>query len=543
MAVRNGAVVPECDVVIVGAGFGGCYLLRNLRKHGFSVRVFEEGEDLGGVWWRNRYPGARVDTNVPFYEYSDPELWKDWVWEEAYPSQKELQKYFKFVDKRWDLSKDITFGAKVVDASFNGDRNEWTVSTNKGHTTTARIFLLATGFAAKIHVPPVMGLEKFQGLTCHTADWPHATVDLHDRRVGVVGTGASGVQVIQELAGEVKTLIVFQRTPNYALPMRQKALTPEQLIADRQGYPELFRKMKLSHAGFDYSPVARRGMQDTPEEQHVLFEALWRKGGFASSQGNYSDFMTSIEVNHNFYRFWRDKVRERLIKEDPELIENLAPWDPPYPFGTKRPSLEQAYYEVYNRDNVHLINIKKDPIQEVTENGVRLASGEHIDLDALLLATGFDAVTGGFSRINIRGLEGRTLQDKWVDGSRTSLGMATSGFPNMFFLYGPQSPTAFAVGPVLCEIQADWIINTLLTMLKNKKTYIEAKSDAEARWCQLVNDEANKTLLPLNETSWYMAGNIPGKPKESLNFVAGLPAYQKALSDCTRAGWDIFRLG
>lgn len=528
------------DVIIVGAGFGGCYLLRNLRKQGFRAHIFEEGHGLGGVWWHNRYPGARVDTDVPFYEFSDPEIWSEWHWSERYPGQPELIRYFEFVDSKWDLSKDISFGSRVDEANFDPISNQWTIKTEGGEIATARFFLPSMGFAAKMYIPPLKGLDNFQGFKCHTARWPENHMDLAGKRIGIVGTGATGVQLVQELGPAAGKLVVFQRSPNCALPMRQKILSEERL--DKSGYPELFSQMKKTSGGFTYPVVSRTAMEDTPEQQRVLFEKLWQWGGFAPTHGNYADFMTSLETNHLFYDFWRDKVRQRLLTEDPELIENLAPEKPPYPFSTKRSSLEQTFYEVFNQDNVSLVSLIKNPIDEVIPEGVRMSDGTVHELDALLLATGFDAVTGSFSRVNIQGLKGRKLNDAWSGGARTFLGMTTSGFPNMIYQYGPQSPTAAAIGPVISEIQGNWIISTLMWLRDNGYTRIDARPEAEKQWGHRTTEICNKTLLPLNTTSWYMGGNVPGKPRQALNWVAGLPEYQAAISECFGNNFSSFNL-
>lgn len=528
------------DAIVIGAGFGGCYLLRNLRKHGFKVKVFEEGLGLGGVWYHNTYPGARVDTDVPFYEYSDPELWSEWQWTEQYPSQPELRTYFEFVDSKWCLSRDITFGARVTVASFDTLRNEWTVATDKGHTATARFLIPSMGFASKLYIPQLPGLETFKGFACHTAKWPGTAPDFTGKRVGVMGTGATGVQVVQELGPVAGQMVVFQRSPNCALPMRQKVSAVER--RDTAGFPELFKQMKKTSSGFTFPVNSRKAMEDTPDQQRAMFERLWETGGFILTYGNYSDFMTNLEANHLFYRFWRDKVRERLTTTDPEMIESLAPWDPPYPFSTKRPSLEQRYYEVFNQDNVRLVALKKNPIVEIVPTGARMADGTVIELDALIFATGFDAVTGSFSRVNFRGLKNKTLDGEWSGGTRTFLGMSTSGFPNMLYLYGPQSPAAWSIGPVISEIQSEWVISTMIHMREQGYVRIEPKLDAERAWAKSTNDACNKTLLPYNKTTWYMGGNIPGKPREALNYVGGLPSYQAALDECFSNGWSDFVL-
>lgn len=528
------------DVIIIGAGFGGCYLLHNLRKQGFRARIFEEGNGLGGVWWHNRYPGARVDTDVPFYEFSDPEIWSKWNWSERYPGQRELVRYFEFVDSKWDLSKDISFGSRVDEASFDSAFDQWTIRTHGGEIATARFFLPSMGFAAKMYIPPLKGLDDFQGFKCHTARWPEKSMDLAGKRIGIIGTGATGVQLVQELGPAAGKLIVFQRSPNCALPMRQRMLSEEGI--DKSGYPNLFSQMRKTSGGFTYPVVSRTAMEDTPEQQRMLFEKLWEQGGFAPTHGNYADFMTNLETNHLFYNFWRDKVRQRLLTDDPELIENLAPEKPPYPFSTKRSSLEQTFYEVLNQDNVSLVSLVKNPIDEVIPEGVRMSDGAVHELDALLLATGFDAVTGSFSRINIQGLKGRRLKDAWAGGARTFLGMTTSGFPNMIYQYGPQSPSATAIGPVISEIQGNWIIATLTWLRDNGYKRIDARPEAEAEWGCRTTEVCNKTLLPLNTTSWYMGGNVPGKPRQALNWMAGLPEYQAAINECFANSFSGFKL-
>lgn len=533
------SAIDDCplDAIIIGAGFGGCYLLRNLRKQGFRVRLFDEGVRLGGVWAHNTYPGARVDTDVPFYEFSDPELWQEWSWSERFPGQPEIVRYFDFVDKKWQLSKDIVFGTKVTEASFDSVTRTWTVKTDKGATVSARYFLPAMGFSSKPYTPDIKDLHTFEGFTCHSARWPQTPVDLTGKRVGVIGSGATGVQLVQELGPFAGSLHAFQRSPNCALPMRQQIMSDSE---DKTTYAEKFRNMRLTKSGFDYTALAKTSKEVTPKERDALWEKLWARGGFAPSLGNYPDVGSDIESNTIFYRFWRDKTRARILKNDPELIENLAPENPPFPFGTKRPSLERTYYEVFNQDNVTLHSLKKNPIDRVTKNGVIMADGKEIELDAILLATGFDAITGGFSRIDIRGLKNKSLKAEWATKTRTHLGLATSGFPNMFFMYGPQSPTAFAIGPVLTEIQGEWIVNMMVLMRENGYSSIEPTIKAEQGWSHTIGKAIDATLMHLNETTWYMGANIPGKKREALNYVAGTDTYGNQLNECMRNGLQGF---
>jgi len=543
--VHQNAEPKEFEVVVVGTGFGGIYVLKHLRDLGWKVKGIESGEGLGGVWWWNSYPGARVDTSAPFYEYSDPELWRDWNWKEAFPSQDELLAYFQHVDKKWQISKDVQFNTTVKAAQWDENANKWAVSTDKGDLYRCQHLILAIGFAARTLVPFIKGLETFERPAFHTAEWPKKKeIDFHGKRVGVIGTGASGVQVIQELAPIVKHLTVFQRTPNMALPMRQVQLDlDKQEARKKQTYKDLFTVRRKTHAGWDYNPQAEKTFDVTAEDRRALWEELWEKGGFYPWLGNYSDILVSQGANDLMYDFWREKVLERISR--PEVAEDLAPRRPPHAFGAKRPSLEQRYWEVYSQSNVELVNLKKTPIKEVTRTSVITAEATEADkehpLDILVLATGFDAGVGGITRIDIRGVKNQSLKDKWSTGTRTQLGMAVAGFPNLFFMYGPQSPCAFAVGPANSEIQGDWIIDCLESIKKQHQKRIEALPEAEEQWAQHSNGLANATLLAKAD-SWYMGANVPGKVRESVNYIGGLPAYSSALDDSAGNGYKGFKV-
>lgn len=527
------------DVVVVGAGFGGIYTLYHLRKLGYKVKVLESGKDLGGVWWSNSYPGARVDTYWPLYEFSAKELWEDWCWSERFPGRDELCRYFAHVEKKWDVKKDIAFDQTVTKAHYDQAQNQWTVHTDKGYVATGSFLILATGFAAKHYVPPLTGLETFQGTCHHTALWPQEGVDLKDKRVGVIGTGASGVQVIQEIGPIVKHLTVFQRTANNALPMRQERYDQRGIQSQEQlksSYEQLFKLSMSTFAGWDYDEFDKDSTDVSHEEQIAHMESLWAKGGFHMWLGNFKDLLHNADFNKIVHGFWRDKVRERLANAAPDTIEALAPWESENPFGTKRPSLEQHYYEVYNQSNVKLYNVRKVPIKEVTPRGIKMASGDEIELDVLVLATGFDAVTGSLLKIDLQGINGVRLSDKWAKGAYTHFGMATAGFPNMFFMYGPQAPTAFAIGPRIGEAQGDWIISCIEDMKRRHKSRIEALVGAEQEWRKETNALADRSLLS-NSTSWYMGANIPGKPREAMNYMGGMPKYIKLITACARNGY------
>jgi cyclohexanone monooxygenase len=541
----------ELEILVVGMGFGGIYLLQNLRKLGYKVKAIEAAGGLGGIWWWNSYPGARVDTSLPFYELSDEALWKDWTWTERFPAQAELQEYFKHVDKVYNLSKDVQFNTTVTGAHFDQEHSQWTVNTDKGKTVKCRYLILATGFAAKEYVPTIKGLETFNGPAFHTAKTPKGddALDFQGKRVAVIGTGASGVQVIQELGPIAKNLTVFQRTPNLALPMRQRKLDKEDKSGEqrrrKRDYKYLMELRKRTVAGWDYSYNPKLGADATPEERNALWEELWEKGGFNPWLGNFCDLMTNREVSDLMYTFWRDKVRARITKT--ELYDALCPDVAPEgsPFGTKRPSLEQIFYEVVQQPNVEVVNLKKRPILEVTPTGIIVAddnnSTTEIPLDIIILATGFDAGSGSLTKIDIHGITGQTLKEKWAKGTRTQLGISTAGFPNLFFLYGPQSPGAFAIGPAAAEIQGDWIINCMEDLKKNGHTRIEALAPAEEKWAQITNEQMNMTLIS-ESSSWYVGANIPGKLRESTNYIGGLPSYTKAIYDCTDNGYEGFVL-
>lgn len=526
------------DILVVGAGFTGLYQLHRLRQLGFSVRLLEAGADLGGIWYWNCYPGARVDTHVPMYEFSSEDLWRDWTWTERFPAWDELRRYFRYVDQKLDLSRDIRFNTRVEAAEFNEGRQQWTVRTQDGGAVRAQFLVLCTGFAAKPYVPELKGLEQFKGAKHHTAWWPQNGLDLTAKRVGVIGTGASGVQVVQEAAAVAAELTVFQRTPILALAMQQCALDEATQVEMKRDYPARFARRRESFGGFDFHASGKSALEVSPEERQAIYEASWAAGGFSFWASTFYDVMMNLEANRTAYDFWRAKVQARI--RDPKLAEQLAPREPPHPFGVKRPTLEQTYYDVFNQDNVRLVDLKATPILEITPGGVRTADGEY-DLDILVLATGFDAVTGGLTQIDIRGVDGVTLKDKWAQGARTHLGMASAGFPNLLFLYGPQSPSGFCNGPTCAELQGDWVLEFLKHMRDAGVSRFEATPAAEQTWKDHVEAVGAMTLFPLAD-SWYMGANIPGKPRELLNYPGGVPMYLQMCQASAANGYEGFLL-
>lgn len=515
----------QYDAIIVGGGFGGIYQLYKLRSLGFHVKGFEKGSQLGGVWHWNTYPGVRVDSDAPIYQLWLEECYKDWNFTERFPSGAELKDYFKHIDKKLEISKDYSFNTFVTDASFDIDTGSWTVTATGegGGTYKTTNLIICSGFASKVYIPDIPGMDKFKGRMHHTAQWPKEGLDLKGKRVAVIGTGSSGVQVIQEIGPIVGQLTVFQRTPNIAIPICQCKLDKKQEELKKPYLPQMWEDtLRFSNAGFQYRFDRRSALQVTPEERELFFENLFSRGGFNFWVGTFYDVWTDPRADALQYDFWRRQVIKRI--KDPVVAEKLAPKKQMSTFCSKRPSLEQSYYEVYNQDNVQLINVNEDPILEFTEKGIRTMEHD-LEFDVIVLATGFDAVTGGLTQINIQGINGISLNNKWKSGVNTYLGVCTSWFPNMFFMYGPQGPTAFSNGPTCAQIQGDWITDALIYCKRNNLKYMYAAPEAEAAWRYHVNQLQDLTLLKGSKYSWYVGSNIPGKTVEALMYLGGIPKY------------------
>ena len=528
----------ELDALIVGAGFSGLYQLHRLRNGGHRVRLVEASGGLGGVWQNNRYPGARVDSHVPNYEYSFEEIWRDWTWTERFPGRDELVAYFEHVDSVWNLRPDIDFDTRVAAAHYDEASHRWMIESDAGRRYDCRWLVMCTGFGSAPYVPDLPGLDDFEGICTHTARWPADGIDLRGERVGIIGTGASGVQVVQEAAGEAAHLTIFQRTPVTALPMQQQRFTVEEQEAAKADYPEVFRRRNTppgSFADIERRPESALAVSD--EERDRVFQEKWDLGGFHFWVGTFSDILSDEAANRTAYEFWRDRTRARI--DDPETAAILAPWDPPYPFGTKRPSLEQNYFDVFNQPNVDLVDLRAHPVERITPSGVLTSAGE-IELDVLVLATGFDANTGGLTSIDLRGRSGRTLADAWADGVDTHMGMAVHGFPNLVMLYGPQSTASFCNGPVCAELQGDWVGDLLDHLRANDLTEFESTEEVGLAWSSMLADVAEGTLFGRTD-SWYMGANIPGKRRQLLNLPMS-DAYLERLSACAAAGYDGFTL-
>ncbi|MFR9805568.1 flavin-containing monooxygenase [Pseudonocardia sp. RS010] len=526
------------DVLVIGGGFSGLYQLDRLRDLGFDVKVWDSAGGLGGIWWWNCYPGARTDTVGHIYQFSHKDLWKDYDFRERYPDFAGVRDYFEYVDSKLELTKDVEFNAFAAQAQWDEDAREWTVYSSDGKQQKARTVLVATGFGAKPLYPNIPGMETFAGECHHTARWPQDGLDMTGKKVVVIGTGASGVQVVQEAAHDAAEVTVFQRTPNLALPMRQRRLDRADNDAVRGDLPERFDTRYRAFAGFDFDFMPENAADATEEERRTTYERCWAEGGFPLWLGMYQDLLADEAANRTFYDFWREKVHERV--KDVATAELLAPAEPPHPFGVKRPALEQDYFDVFNQDNVRLIDQNDEPVLEIVENGVVTKNGL-IEADVIVLATGFDNNRGGILAIDIQGVDGERLQDKWADRVDTFMGLSTSGFPNMLFLYGPQSPSGFCNGPTSAEYQGDIVVEFLEHVRRNGHSRFESTTTAEKEWTAHV-DELFEGSMFTKARSWYWGANVPGKPAQMLNYSGGVPTYFGKWDEVKTAGYREYDL-
>jgi cation diffusion facilitator CzcD-associated flavoprotein CzcO len=526
----------DFDAVIVGAGFAGLYALHKLRDEmGLSARVFEAGDGVGGTWYWNRYPGARSDSSSWIYCYSfDEELRQEWRWSERYPQQEEMLGYLEHVSDRFDLNPDIQLGTRVTEATFDEETNRWEVRTDAGDVVSARFIVAALGALSAANVPDIPGMETFDGERYHTAEWPKEGVDFTGKRVGVIGTGATGIQVATELAEQVEHLTVFQRTPNYALPLGNHPLDAEFRQQYKENYEEIWEWVRHNFSGHDYDPIEKNTNEATPEERDRAYQERWDRGGFGLWLGNYDDILEDREANNAVSEWVRQKIRERI--DDPETAEKLTPTD--HAFGTKRVPLENGYYEIFNQDNVDLVDVKETPIEGITPTGVRTEGGEY-EFDALVFATGFDAMTGPYNKIDIRGRDGELLRDKWAEGPRTYLGLMSAGYPNLFAITGPQSPSVLTNMPVAIEQHVDYISGVIGHMQDNGLEAVEPTREAEDEWVDHSQEVAHATLLPESAT-WYMGANIPGKPQVFLPYLGGLGPYREKCDEIATNGYEGF---
>jgi cation diffusion facilitator CzcD-associated flavoprotein CzcO len=529
---------PDLDALIVGAGFSGLYMLYRMREVlGLNARVFEAGDGVGGTWYWNRYPGARCDSESFYYSFTfSPELDQEWEWTSKYPEQPEILRYLNYVADRFELKRDIQLSTRVIEASFDEDNDCWRVATDDGKSITARYLISAVGCLSSANVPEIKGIDDFKGEWYHTGSWPHEGVDFSGKRVGLIGTGSTGIQVAPRIAAEADHLTVFQRTPNFSIPARNAPLSAEDWADIRKNYPEIRRVLKSSMAGFPYSLTERSAKDVDDEERTAIYEELWTHGGFKFLWGSFFDIMLDLDANATAADFIRGKIR-RTVK-DPAVADMLVPTD--HPYGSKRPPIDTDYYETYNRDNVKLVDIRKAPIAEITEHGLRTEDAEY-ELDIIVFATGFDAMTGSLLRMNIRGKGGRTLEDKWSAGPRTYLGLQVEGFPNLFTITGPGSPSVLVNMPIAIEQHVEWISDCIAYMREKGHRRIEANLDAEDAWVDHVNEVASMTLFP-RANSWYMGSNIPGKTRVFMPYPGGLVLYGERCQEAVAKDYEGFTL-
>jgi cyclohexanone monooxygenase len=534
---KNSTSAASYDVVVVGAGFAGLYMLHRLRKQGFSVRVYEQGGDVGGTWYWNRYPGARCDVESMQYSYSfSDELQQEWDWSERYAPQAEILAYANHVADRFELRRDIQLNTRVESAVFDEAARRWSVTTSGGATVSAQYVVLATGCLSNARMPEIDGLGDFNGQVYHTGHWPHEPVDFSGLRVGVIGTGSSAIQSVPIIAEQASRLTVFQRTANFSVPARNAALTAEERQWFRDNYPEIRRKAREEMRNGIFTEVPDKGALDDPDEaRRQKYESRWTRGGL-TFMSSYNNLGLDKAANDTAANFVRGKIAE--IVEDPEIARLLQPDS--HPIGSKRICVDTDYYATFNRPNVELVDIRANPIERILPDGVR-CGGNDYNLDALVFATGFDAMTGSVAKIAIRGRGGRTLNDKWAAGPRTYLGLMSEGFPNLFIVTGPGSPSVLSNMIVSIEQHVDWISDCLGHLRERGLDCIEATRAAEDNWVVHVNEVAQGTLYP-QANSWYMGANVPGKPRIFMPYIGGVGVYRQICNDVVAKGYEGFAM-
>jgi len=538
--VTGPEVDVEFDVVVVGAGFAGMYLLHRLRERGYSVRVYEAGSTVGGTWYWNRYPGARCDAESLAYSYSfSPELEQSWQWSERYATQPEILAYAEHVAERFDLKRDMRFEVRVEAAHWQEGPRCWTIRTDRGDRVQARFCFMATGCLSVPQVPDIPGLDEFAGARYQASLWPHEGVDFSGQRVGVIGTGSSGIQAIPVIAEQARELTVFQRTANFSVPAANHPLDRQWVDAFKAHYPEHRANHRLGFGqGFGdleieprpQGPVVETLDEISDDEARALLEQYWHSGG-ARFMGVIGDTLINPRANKLVADFVRDKIRQ--IVEDPVTAEALCPRS--HPIGTKRICVDTGYYETYNLPHVRLVNLHRTPIERITATGVQLAD-ELIELDSLVLATGFDAMTGALTRIDVRGVDEASLAEAWAAGPRTYLGLAVAGFPNLFLVTGPGSPSVLSNMLVSIEQHVDWMTACLDHMQARGADRVEAEAEAQDEWVEHVNLVASGTLFP-EAGSWYMGANVPGKPRVFMPYAAGVGAYREVCDGVAAGGY------
>ena len=525
----------DVDVVVVGAGFSGLYLLYRLRKAGFSTRVFERGGDVGGTWYWNRYPGARCDVESLQYSYSfDEQLQQDWHWPEKFSAQPDILAYANHVADRFNLKKDIEFNIEVKASWFDENLKTWKITTNTGEEINAQYFIMATGCISTTQIPNIKGLSDYVGNTFHTGDWPHEEVDFSGQSIAVIGTGSSGIQSIPVLAKQAKKLTVFQRTPNYSIPSQNEPMTKKYERSWKDVYSERRKEMRYSAHGSlkDLNDVPALSVDE--DQRQELYTKRWAIGG-TGFLGSFNDLLTNADANYTAAEYVRQQIK-RVVK-DKETAEILCPRS--YPIGTKRICIDTGYFETYNRENVKLVDISKRPIQRLVTDGI-IVDDQLYPFDSIIFATGFDAMTGSIFNVDIKGRGGLALKEKWNAGPKTYLGLMSASFPNLFMITGPGSPSVKSNMIMSIEQHVDLVIETLLSMRRKGLSVVEPELEAENKWVDHVQEVANKTLFP-QANSWYMGANIPGKPRLFMPYIGGVGAYREICEEIVANNYRGFK--
>ncbi|HEY5857341.1 MAG TPA: NAD(P)/FAD-dependent oxidoreductase [Aldersonia sp.] len=528
----------DFDAIVIGAGFAGLYALHKLRDQlGLSALVFDAASDVGGTWYWNRYPGARCDIESVHYSYSfSEELQQEWEWSERFAAQPEILRYLNHVADRFDLRRDIRFDTRVTSMVWDDATSLWQVGTETGESFTARFVISGAGNLSVPKEPEIAGVGSFKGQVYLTGNWLDEDVDLTGKRVGVIGTGSSGIQAVSEIAKTAGHLTVFQRTPNYATPIVNRPADRDEVTAVKADYAAVRDASRNHFLGVPYTRVQPSALAVSAEERRRTFDERWNAGGFQLFIDSYQDILFDKAANDTIAEYIRERIQERV--SDPAVADLLAPKN--YPYGTKRPPLETNYYEAFNQDNVRLVDIKNAPIEAITKTGIRTTAGEY-ELDVIVLATGFDAMTGPLMKLGIVGRGGQKLSDKWADGPRTYLGLTVNDFPNLFIITGPQSPSVLYNMPLAIEDHVDFVADAITHMTAHGHDVIEATRAAEDGWVAEALDISSQTLLP-DTDSWYMGANIPGKPRICMLYLGGAPAYRAICEDVVANGYQGFDL-